>query len=144
MAGDHNAVATLARSGLDVFAHNIETVERLQPFVRDKRANYQQSLGVLAAAKRSARDGQRLYTKSSIMCARVLCCGDLGRTPHKRKRMHASRRGVARPPMVIKEGRAMAVAIFCRWAAGHSHGAYIAALVALPMAPLPQDGPQDG
>ena len=36
-----------------MFAHNIETVERLQPFVRDKRANYAQSLKVLAAAKRS-------------------------------------------------------------------------------------------
>jgi len=42
-AGDEAAVATLAASGLDVFAHNIETVERLQPFVRDKRANYAQS-----------------------------------------------------------------------------------------------------
>jgi len=66
-AGDLEAVKTLAESGLDVFAHNIETVERLQPFVRDKRANYKQSLSVLEAAKRSAPPGQRLYTKSSIM-----------------------------------------------------------------------------
>ena len=66
-AGDHASVATLAQSGLDVFAHNIETVERLQPFVRDKRANYRQSMGVLEAAKRLAPEGQRMYTKSSIM-----------------------------------------------------------------------------
>jgi lipoic acid synthetase len=42
--GDQAAVAHLAASGLDVFAHNIETVERLQPRVRDPRANYAQSL----------------------------------------------------------------------------------------------------
>ena len=70
-AGDHTSVAALAQSGLDVFAHNIETVERLQPFVRDKRANYHQSMGVLEAAKRSAPEGKRLYTKTSIMCARA-------------------------------------------------------------------------
>ena len=36
--GDLNAVAALVRSGLDVFAHNIETVKRLQRIVRDPRA----------------------------------------------------------------------------------------------------------
>ena len=66
-AGDLRSVEVLARSGLDVFAHNIETVERLQPFVRDKRANYAQSLSVLAHAKASAPPGERVYTKSSIM-----------------------------------------------------------------------------
>jgi lipoic acid synthetase len=68
-AGDLQSVRVLAESGLDVFAHNIETVERLQPFVRDKRANYAQSLGVLAHAKAVGRraSGARLYTKSSIM-----------------------------------------------------------------------------
>jgi len=66
--GDVEAVRTLATSGLDVFAHNIETVERLQPYVRDKRAKYRQSLGVLASAKRLGRSsGRRVYTKSSIM-----------------------------------------------------------------------------
>lgn len=67
-AGDHEAVGTLAVSGLDVFAHNVETVERLQPYVRDKRANYQQSLGVLKAAKaKAAEAGKRVYTKTSLM-----------------------------------------------------------------------------
>ena len=47
-----------------VFAHNIETVERLQKTVRDRRANYEQSLGVLAHIKKVAT---KMYTKSSIM-----------------------------------------------------------------------------
>ncbi|PHT33141.1 Lipoyl synthase, chloroplastic [Capsicum baccatum] len=36
--GDLSAVSTLVHSGLDVFAHNIETVKRLQRIVRDPRA----------------------------------------------------------------------------------------------------------
>jgi hypothetical protein len=43
---------TIVDSGLDVFAHNIETVEKLQSVVRDRRANWEQSMGVLAAAKK--------------------------------------------------------------------------------------------
>ncbi|MEM4389239.1 MAG: lipoyl synthase [Candidatus Micrarchaeia archaeon] len=46
----------------DVLAHNIETVERLTPHVRDRRASYHQSLQVLARAKRAG-----LITKSSLM-----------------------------------------------------------------------------
>jgi lipoic acid synthetase len=65
--GDDSAVATLAASGLDVFAHNVETVRRLQKYVRDPRAAYEQSLSVLRAAKRHAPEGRRLYTKTSIM-----------------------------------------------------------------------------
>ena len=41
-AGDLECVDRVANSGLDVFAHNIETVERLTPFVRDARAKYRQ------------------------------------------------------------------------------------------------------
>ena len=65
--GDVACVKTLAASGLDVYAHNIETVERLTPFVRDRRAGYAQSLSTLKAAKASTPEGRRLYTKSSIM-----------------------------------------------------------------------------
>lgn len=36
--GDLDAVYTLSHSGLDVFAHNIETVKRLQRIVRDPKA----------------------------------------------------------------------------------------------------------
>ena len=38
--GDVTAVSTVATSGLDVFAHNVETVRRLQRWVRDPRAGY--------------------------------------------------------------------------------------------------------
>lgn len=47
-----------------VLAHNIETVERLTPRVRDGRASYTQTLKVLQNSKRLAPD---IYTKSSIM-----------------------------------------------------------------------------
>ena len=63
--GDEGAVTHLANSGLDVFAHNIETVERLQKRVRDPRAGYDQSLGVLRHAKATGPEG--LVTKTSIM-----------------------------------------------------------------------------
>jgi lipoic acid synthetase len=62
--GDLAAVATVVAEDLAVFAHNLETVERLQGAVRDPRAGYAQSLAVLAAAK-SRRPG--LLTKSSLM-----------------------------------------------------------------------------
>ncbi|CAL9056748.1 unnamed protein product [Musa banksii] len=62
--GDLEAVSLLADSGLDVFAHNIETVRRLQRIVRDPRAGYDQSLNVLKHAK-LCKDG--MVTKSSIM-----------------------------------------------------------------------------
>lgn len=38
--GDLVAVKTIVECGLDVYAHNIETVEALTPFVRDRRAKY--------------------------------------------------------------------------------------------------------
>ncbi|OAY83143.1 lipoyl synthase 1, chloroplastic-like [Ananas comosus] len=62
--GDLEAVSTLVHSGLDVFAHNIETVMRLQRIVRDPRAGYGQSLSVLKHAK-LCKEG--MITKSSIM-----------------------------------------------------------------------------
>ncbi|XP_042211475.1 lipoyl synthase, mitochondrial-like [Homarus americanus] len=62
--GDKDCVATISNSNLDVFAHNIETVEALTPRVRDPRAKYRQSMGVLEHAKTVKAD---LVTKSSIM-----------------------------------------------------------------------------
>lgn len=38
--GNEASVRTIVESGLDVYAHNVETVERLTPYVRDRRANY--------------------------------------------------------------------------------------------------------
>jgi lipoic acid synthetase len=62
------AVHKVAVSGLDVFAHNVETVERCTPFVRDRRAGFQQSLDVLMEAKKAAKEaGKELLTKTSIM-----------------------------------------------------------------------------
>jgi len=62
--GEKELIKIVATSGLDVFAHNVETVERLQKRVRDYRANYKQSLGVLEYAKESEPS---LITKTSIM-----------------------------------------------------------------------------
>ncbi len=62
--GDLGAVRLVVESGVDVLDHNIETIERLQATVRDRRANYAQSLGVLLGAKAVRPD---LFTKSSIM-----------------------------------------------------------------------------
>lgn len=66
--GREESVKQIVNSGLDVFAHNVETVERLQNVVRDRRANWTQSIGVLKAAKEY---GARV-TKTSIM----LGCGE--------------------------------------------------------------------
>ena len=63
-AGDKPCISVVAESGLDVYAHNIETVESLQWFVRDPRANYKQSMGVLDHVKKSYPS---VLTKSSIM-----------------------------------------------------------------------------
>lgn len=62
-AGDLRAVETAIVDELDVFAHNVETVPRLSPRVRDPRAGYVQSLKVLSHAK-SFGD---ITTKSSLM-----------------------------------------------------------------------------
>jgi len=63
MAGNLDHVSLVAKSGLDVYAHNIETVEALTPFVRDRRATFRQSLSVLERAK---QEGVRV-TKTSVM-----------------------------------------------------------------------------
>ncbi|XP_037506113.1 lipoyl synthase, mitochondrial isoform X1 [Rhipicephalus sanguineus] len=63
-AGDLKAVEEVACSGLDVYAHNIETVPELQMYVRDRRANFDQSLKVLKHAKEVNRS---VLTKTSLM-----------------------------------------------------------------------------
>jgi lipoyl synthase len=57
-------VGTVVDSGIEVFAQNIETVRRFTHPVRDPRAGYEQTLAVLAHAKRH-RPG--VLTKSSLM-----------------------------------------------------------------------------
>lgn len=63
--GDLEMVRMVADSGLDVYAHNVETVEGLTPYVRDRRATFRQSLKVLAEVKR--HKGDDIITKTSIM-----------------------------------------------------------------------------
>ncbi len=63
--GDLAAIERVARAGADVLAHNVETVRRLTPRVRDRRSTYDRSLDVLAALERLAPPGT--VTKSSIM-----------------------------------------------------------------------------
>jgi lipoic acid synthetase len=60
--GDLRAVESVIDAGADVVAHNVETVERLQWPVRDRRAGYEQSLSVL---ERIAESGA--YAKTSLM-----------------------------------------------------------------------------
>ncbi len=65
LAGDHDALADLLVGlELDVFAHNVECVPRLDLRVRDRRASFTQSIGILKEAKRLRPD---IFTKSSIM-----------------------------------------------------------------------------
>jgi len=63
-AGDLEMVKKVALSGLDVYAHNVETTEALTPFVRDRKATFRQSLAVLRTAKEAQ---PTLITKTSIM-----------------------------------------------------------------------------
>jgi len=62
--GDVEALRTLIKAGPDVLAHNLETVERLTPRVRDAKAGYRQSLEVLRQSKKMA---PALPTKTSLM-----------------------------------------------------------------------------
>lgn len=62
--GIEKDIATLLDSNVDVFAQNIETVERLTHPVRDNRAGYEQTLKVLAFAKTYK---PKIFTKTSLM-----------------------------------------------------------------------------
>ena len=59
-----SSIDTLVNCGLEVFAQNIETVERLTHQVRDIRAGYQQTLNVLAESKHI---NPKVLTKTSII-----------------------------------------------------------------------------
>lgn len=61
--GEAHLVRKIVDAEPDVIAHNIETVERLQFPVRDRRAGYEQSLSVLEQVERESD----IYTKTSIM-----------------------------------------------------------------------------
>lgn len=61
--GDHRALETVVRSGIDVLNHNVETVPRLYKKVRPGSV-YGRSLDILKAAKGIRQD---LLTKSGLM-----------------------------------------------------------------------------
>jgi len=62
--GNQYALEKIIGSGPEIISHNIETVARLSPLIRDPRATYEQSLRVLEMIKDIDR---KIYTKSSIM-----------------------------------------------------------------------------
>jgi lipoyl synthase len=62
--GVHEHVQLVLDSGIEVYAQNVETVRRLTHPVRDPRASYDQTLSVLAYAKRARPD---VLTKTSLM-----------------------------------------------------------------------------
>ena len=62
--GRLECVETVVDSGLEVFAQNVETVRRLTHPVRDPRASYEQTLEVLAHAKKYRPD---VLIKTSLM-----------------------------------------------------------------------------
>ncbi|WP_282344392.1 lipoyl synthase [Pseudomonas sp. PS02288] len=62
--GDLQAIERVVDSGLEVFAQNVETVERLTHEVRDPRAGYAKTLRALEHAKRHRPE---VLTKTSLM-----------------------------------------------------------------------------
>ena len=62
--GNQSYVKKIVEAKPDVFAHNIETVSRLQKKVRDPRASYKQSLSVLECVKKI---NPQCFTKTSLM-----------------------------------------------------------------------------
>jgi lipoic acid synthetase len=67
--GSDEALKVILAEKPEVYAHNIETIERLSPRVRDARANYRQSLHALKRVREIAQDieGYRVFTKSAVM-----------------------------------------------------------------------------
>ena len=65
LAGREESIRSILEEPPDVLAHNLETVRSLSSEVRDPRAGYDRSLGVLRAARRIGEP--TLVTKSSMM-----------------------------------------------------------------------------
>lgn len=62
--GKYQAIEKIVKSKPQVISHNIETVKRLNPKIRDTRASYDLSLRVLRTIKQI---NPEIYTKSSFM-----------------------------------------------------------------------------
>ncbi|MCI4327101.1 MAG: lipoyl synthase [Thermoplasmata archaeon] len=78
LEGNEASLRVVLESRPDVLAHNIETVRRLSPTVRDHHAAHDRSLEVLRTAKRLGAPG--LVTKSSIMLGLGETAGELHET----------------------------------------------------------------
>ena len=76
--GSRDSLDRIIESGADVLAHNVETVRRLTSSVRDRRANYDQSLGVL----RYLKEASGRITKTSIMLGLGECRDEVIDTLH--------------------------------------------------------------
>lgn len=63
--GDDASLMRILGAQPEVYAHNVETIERLTPRVRDARAGYRQSLAVLQRTKQLA--DYPVLTKSALM-----------------------------------------------------------------------------
>lgn len=61
--GNIDSLGNIVEAKPDIIGHNIETVERLTPSIRDKRANYRLSLEVLKSVKKIDNS---ILTKSSL------------------------------------------------------------------------------
>jgi len=62
--GDEQLLTMVIKTQPDVLGHNLETVKRLTPEARDRRASYEQSLAVLRLAKSL---NSTILTKSSLL-----------------------------------------------------------------------------
>ncbi len=65
LAGDRDALATVAAAGPVVLGHNVEVVERLTPSIRHPRADYRRSLDVLTTLRELATGDQ--LVKSALL-----------------------------------------------------------------------------
>ena len=63
-SGNENFIENIVKAKPNVIGHNVETVKRLSPSIRDLRANYKQSLKVLKYVKKL---DSSIFTKSSLM-----------------------------------------------------------------------------
>jgi lipoic acid synthetase len=83
-SGRADSIETIVNEGKpDVFAHNVEVVERLQRTARDARCDYERSLFVLEHAKRA---GAKI-TKSSIMLGVGETLDEVRETMHDLRRV---------------------------------------------------------
>lgn len=62
--GDEKSIGRVCEARPDIYNHNLETVERLTPFVRSRTANYRRSLALIQRVKEIAPE---IQTKSGLM-----------------------------------------------------------------------------